>query len=717
VEVHEREFSLIKSGEVSAVEPKAFRVLIILLRNPQKLISKDELLQAVWGDAAVTENSLTRSIALLRRLLGDDTRNPRYIETVTAVGYRFLCPVEVAEDPSAQIEGAATVEPAAKELVPAGPPPGPVATPVAAASKLNRKLILAIAAMPLLIAVWFLVRHFAQPGVPSVASVVRLTSDGKGKIPINGPFTDGVHLYFMEGTPWGSGSGIAQVAAVGGETTWITTTMQKALAIVDISPDKSKLLIVRGSSSQPGSEFWIQPLPAGTPYRLGNLVLTGSSVSWTPDGAHIIYGYQHKVWIANEDGSAPSAIAEVPGNARWFRFSPDGRLLRFSVLDATANSSVLWEMHPDGTSLHPLLPNWKEAKDQCCGRWSSTGDYFFLNSALYFEVTPDPAIWVIPAQRLLFHRNNPPVRLTAGPLRFGAPTPSLDGKSVFAIGEEIRVELFSYEPQTRRLDPYLGGLSASGVASSPDGKWIAWISYPDMALWKSRPDLSEKMQLTFPPVRAYGPRWSPEGSKIAFTDEQPHRPWQAFVISSAGGDSPKQIAQSNIDDADSDPTWAPDGKSIVFARSGPGGQGKSSIYRVDLTNGNLVQIPGPIGLTSPRLSPDGQYIAAFAESEKKLVLFEQKTNSWSALAEGNFGYNEWSPDGKYVYVRESSKGFARIIRIGIKDRAVEEVLSLKDFPQIVDIYAGWYGLTPDGKLLLMRDRSVQEIYAISLERK
>ncbi len=98
VEVREREFSLIKGGEVFPVEPKAFRVLLILLRNPQKLITKEELLNAVWGDAAVTENSLTRSIALLRRLLGDDIRNPRYIETVATVGYRFVSKVEVSEE-------------------------------------------------------------------------------------------------------------------------------------------------------------------------------------------------------------------------------------------------------------------------------------------------------------------------------------------------------------------------------------------------------------------------------------------------------------------------------------------------------------------------------------------------------------------------------------------------------------------------------------------
>src|ERR1700719_442122 len=100
VEVRERELTLIKAGEVLPVEPKAFRVLLFLLHNPQKLITKEDLLNAIWGDAAVTESSLTRSIAKLRRALGDDFQEPRYIATVATLGYRFIGKVEVSEEPS-----------------------------------------------------------------------------------------------------------------------------------------------------------------------------------------------------------------------------------------------------------------------------------------------------------------------------------------------------------------------------------------------------------------------------------------------------------------------------------------------------------------------------------------------------------------------------------------------------------------------------------------
>src|ERR1700684_407880 len=106
VKVREHEFCIVKDDEVLAVEPKAFRVLLFLLRNPHILIPKEELLDAVWNDCTVSQNSLTRSIALLRRLLGDDTHDPRYIATVPTVGYRFLCDVKVAEDGFAGSNGA-----------------------------------------------------------------------------------------------------------------------------------------------------------------------------------------------------------------------------------------------------------------------------------------------------------------------------------------------------------------------------------------------------------------------------------------------------------------------------------------------------------------------------------------------------------------------------------------------------------------------------------
>jgi DNA-binding winged helix-turn-helix (wHTH) protein len=112
VEVREREFLLIKAGERISVEPKAFRVLLYLLRNPGRLISKDEIVGSVWNDSAVSDNSLTRSIAQLRRVLGDDSREPLYILTVPTVGYRFLSEVSSEDDGFGRNSAATQLEPA-----------------------------------------------------------------------------------------------------------------------------------------------------------------------------------------------------------------------------------------------------------------------------------------------------------------------------------------------------------------------------------------------------------------------------------------------------------------------------------------------------------------------------------------------------------------------------------------------------------------------------
>jgi dipeptidyl aminopeptidase/acylaminoacyl peptidase len=130
------------------------------------------------------------------------------------------------------------------------------------------------------------------------------------------------------------------------------------------------------------------------------------------------------------------------------------------------------------------------------------------------------------------------------------------------IGEESRVELIRYDPQNRRFDSYLRGISAAPFDFSPDRKWIAYVSYPDITLWRSRPDGSDKIQLMFPPVRAYGPSWSPDGSRIAFSDFRYYHPWRVGIVSSSGA-TLQLIPAASASEVQGDPTW----NSIVFGKA------------------------------------------------------------------------------------------------------------------------------------------------------
>jgi Tol biopolymer transport system component len=477
--------------------------------------------------------------------------------------------------------------------------------------------------------------------------------------------------------------------------------------IFGISPDHRELLVANGGGTRLGeADVWVQPLPAGTAHRVGNISASGAA--WAPDGQHILYASGAAIKLTNNEGTEPPRVlAKVPGDARAFRFSPDGRRVRFWVTEPKGESNSIWEMDADGKNLHPLFPNWKQSSYQCCGNWSPTGEYY------YFQAYADneEGIWVMPERFSILSRAPAgPSRLTTGALRFTTPLPSDDGKKLFVIGSEPRVELSRYDVHARRFDPYFSGLSAGPVDFSPDGKWIAYVSYPDMTLWRSRMDGTEKQQLTFPPVRVYEPRWSPDGSKIAFMDVRFNSRWKISLLSSSGG-TPELLVQDSTDEAD--PTWTPDGESILFGKFD--GTDKGTIYRLDLKSRKIFPIPDSKGMFSPRLSRDGRYISAFTENASKLMLFETATQRWSRLMQGEeLSYNEWSHDGKYVYLRQDEGGAGELVRVRIKDHLVEHILSFKDFPQLADPFTGWIGLTPDDAPLLMRDRSVQEFYALDL---
>jgi DNA-binding winged helix-turn-helix (wHTH) protein len=104
-ELDEADARLARAGEPVPLAPKPFAVLCALARKPDKLVTKNELLDAVWGHRFVTESVLKSAISEVRAALGDDPKQPRYIETVSRRGYRFI-----AAALSFPTQGAAAVE-------------------------------------------------------------------------------------------------------------------------------------------------------------------------------------------------------------------------------------------------------------------------------------------------------------------------------------------------------------------------------------------------------------------------------------------------------------------------------------------------------------------------------------------------------------------------------------------------------------------------------
>ena len=716
VEVREREFCVVRNGQSFAVEPKAFRVLLMLLRNPKKLVSKVELLDTIWGDAAVTEHSLTRSVALLRRVLDDDARDPRFIETVATVGYRFLCPVETVEDLSADIaqaQGADFIVPAQPVAPTAGARSvvsayeqssiGPSSAAGPHSKSGRRKIWLAIGATVVLgvaALVWQLSR---SPALPHVTSITQITNNGHQKLSY---VTDGVRLYYS--VQVGPEVKFYQVSTQGGES--VSMNQLDGMSALDISADHTKLLLTNIKDNA----LWTASVLGGTPSRVGDLI--ANDASWSHDGDRIAYSppfngpHENELWVAESGGSGAHKLLTESGIIYGMRWSPDGRAIRFSVY--SGSGSYMSEVLSDGTVDLRLLPEWKQTA-YGNGRWNPDARYFiFAKSSEQSWGRTD--IWAVRESRGSSRSSSHDlVRLTLGPLWANYPLPSPDGKRIFFLGWVDRGELVRYDTRTDQWLPYSSGIAASHVDFSRDGKWVVYTSYPESALWRSAVDGSQKLQLISSSLQAMNPRWSPDGTQIAFGAQGPGEPERIYVESREGGGLRELASGECGSHGKADPNWSPDGAYLVFGCSWS--DGSSALRVVDVRSGQVSVLPGTQGLWSPRWSPDGQHVAALSYADpSKLMLYDVKTHAQREVfaPKGGAGWPTWSGDSVSVYV--TANNGADEYRVRIKDGKADRVADLTKLSFApTEPNFGWVGLGPDGSLLATRNAGTSpEIYAL-----
>jgi DNA-binding winged helix-turn-helix (wHTH) protein len=378
VEVREREFSLVKADQALTVEPKAFRVLLFLLRSPQRLVSKEELLNAVWGDVAVGEGSLTRCIWMLRNALGDDTRGTRsrYIETVPTVGYRFLCKVGASEE--------AQGEPEAAEK-----PNGVsgVETKVGSRRQVGAWVLTGCVVLALCGSAWWYVNRPLPPlRVTGTNAITHGDHHDHGGW-IAG--TDGARIYFNYDPPTTPVSWGVYMVNVSGEEIQKLPLGVGPVLLWDVSPDGSNLLV---SSPEP-SALWSVGVPGGPAHFITDVKDSCWNFRWSPDGKYIAYSDGRKgqegLYVMGRDGTDVRKLVTLKATddiSEPLAWSPDGSRIRFTDHDS------LWEVTSTGANLHPLFPKWKGPAGQCCGEWTPDGDfYLFLAGSAFpkFLWTPE----------------------------------------------------------------------------------------------------------------------------------------------------------------------------------------------------------------------------------------------------------------------------------------------------------------------------------------
>jgi len=383
--------------------------------------------------------------------------------------------------------------------------------------------------------------------------------------------------------------------------------------------------------------------------------------------------------------------------------STDGKQVALSAFDNSTHSKVILQAASDGTGNHPILTGGQRSlpTNICCPTWTPDGKYLLFRA----ETERRWDIWAFFIEKRLLEKSLPPVRLTNGPV-YSSFAASPDGKQIFAVGAQRRGELVRYDSRTREFVAFLGGISAYDPTFSRDGKWVAYLSYPEHTLWRSRADGSDRLQLTYPPMVVIIPRISPDGSKVAFST------WggPSYLVGMEGG-TPKKVTDALTS------SWSPDGGLLALDSYDPSTGAHHPLGILDVRAGNISTVPDSQDMNGPWFAGQDTLIATTNDSTK-LVVFDIKTRKRSDLIANPNGFLNWivSPDGKYFFYQTGGND-PKIFRMRMADRAVEEVASLKGFWAVDDPYQGntQLNVAPDNSALLTRDIGTEEVYAISVK--
>jgi Tol biopolymer transport system component/DNA-binding winged helix-turn-helix (wHTH) protein len=712
-----------RAGRRVKIQSQPFKVLSALLERPGEVVTREELQLRLWGKDTIVDfdHSLGTAINKIREALNDSADNPRFVETLARRGYRFIAPVNVPAAAAPTL-----LSQAVSGSVLAADDATILAEPESSKLKLTstgfipsherssrRSLILWFSIASAVVAaagVGFYCGTFHAADDPiritQVTQNGRISPGAPSMESLPAAATDGVRIFAS--VIENGRSTLSQVSISTGDLQPLVLPSEiEAPSLGDLSPDGSKLLLRSHLSPESEQPLWVVPTSGGSAFRISNIL--AHDATWMPDGKGILYADGSELAVTHLQNGASSPLATLPhGRAFWLRWSPDGTLLRFTILDPILHTLSLWELPAGSRTARPILDGWTSPVSECCGTWTADGKFYVFQSSHGGNTD----LW-----RLNGTTASKPVRVTNGPLNYQAPIADRTGHRIFFLGLDSRSETQRYDSQIKQFIPTNNFLSASSrINFSRDRQWVAW---PDLSghLWRARVDGSEKIQLTPDSMEVFLAFWSPDGKQLALMAREPGKAWQLYRISADGG-KPEQLLQEDRNAGD--PSWSADGQSLVFGRV-TDLMGKENNTRnlqvLNLTNHVVSEIPGSDGLFSPRWSPDGRFIAALSLDQRRLLLYDTVTHTWKTLAKTSVADPVWSADSKAIYIHAFMADTQPIYRVSVPDGHLEEVASLSGFRASDTADYFFLGITPDNVPLVRARTSTGNLYSLDLDNK
>ncbi len=467
VEVDVPAVRVTRAASPVALEPKSFDVLLLLAANRGRVVEKDEIVERVWRDVGVTDNALTRVIAHLRRDLGDEAAEARYIETARTRGYRFL-----------------------PDLEPVGEPLRAVEAPSTALMPRRWWLFAACGAAAVVVA-----------GLVAVGLHARRTARPTPPVTLEAPLTP-VQLTLSPGY-----NGDPSFSPDGQSVAYTSERDGKMDIFIRRLDDGSELQVTHGGGhvepafspdggwiafhSRSRGGLWLVSSLGGEPRQL---TVAGSQPAWSPDGRQIAFRTQPTLALGERDqpgqpGTVVAVVDVKSGQVRRLTTSahppaghgapawmPDGRAVVFAA--GNMRQQGIYLVGAEGGNVETLVETVTQPGARRVSWWWDPAPLPDGSAVLAIRSAESDSIQRLP----LPPGSAKPVALVPlAPLGTNHLAVSPDGERLaFAVGSrESQIETVPVDAQGRRTGAprviaHDSALRFAAVSFSPDGRWLSY---------------------------------------------------------------------------------------------------------------------------------------------------------------------------------------------------------------------------------------------------
>ncbi|MBL8203177.1 MAG: PD40 domain-containing protein [Blastocatellia bacterium] len=702
-----------RAGETIQMEPKIMRVLVCLAEHHTQVVTRDQLLAAVWGEVFVSEQVLSRSISELRKVLADDPKAQSMIETIPKTGYRLIAPLRyelTMSQPTVttNVEAPQTLPELSSTLATALIPK-PV-SPLVGRGIVALSLMLCAAAI--LLAVWGWTRN--QTGTDRV---LRLSLDLSEPIPPElDPFQtfalapDGKHFVHVGRR---DGKNLLFVRALDQHKSTLLAGTEGALCPF-FSPDSQWVGFCANGQLKK------VPLSGGTPQALGASASDGVGASWSEAGP-IVYAprFFDGLWQVPASGGKAEPLTKLDWQRGerahfWPEVLPGGKAVLFTIWHGGGvNSSEIAVYSLASGEKKILLKNVTRA------RYVTTG---------HLLVTQHGALQLVPFDlrrlEVTGAATTLPEKVVVSPISSLAHydcTP--DGMLVYLPESAQRSDcrLWWLDRQGRST-PLSDKVQSYGTPRlSQNGQHLA-VAVPGHTtdLWNLQLSNGHFKRLTFEQTNTV-PLWTPDNRRLVFSSDLASAPLNLYWKAADGSDNAERLTTSS--NLQLPGTFTPDGKTLLFTEIDP--NTRNDIWALEVNEPTATRRPRPLLQTEadeaqPALSPDGRWLAYTTKDSGQWQIYVQSfpdlQGKWQISTEGGME-PVWSKSGKELFYRAGDKVMAVTISTasGFQASAPQPA-----FTGLSGFNAGTllptYDVTPDGQRIVIlkgeHDTAPTQLHAI-----